>query len=133
ADMRGQVRLVDHQQVGPGDAGAALARDLVAARDVDDVDAQVRQLGAEGRGQVVAAALDDDQVQLRELARQAVDGVEVDRRVLDAISSSARSRARSTASGIASPAAASSRCPALWPRGTRRTAALVVASAHANA
>ena len=43
---------------------------------------QVGQLGAERRGQVVAAALDDHEVQLGELARQAVDGVEVDRRVL---------------------------------------------------
>ena len=52
------------------------------APHVDHVQAEVRQLGAERRGQVVAAALDDDQVQLRELARQAVHRVEVDRRVL---------------------------------------------------
>src|SRR5262249_9310838 len=50
-----------------------------------------------------------------------------------ASSSSARSRARSTASGISSPAAASRRCPALWPSAINRTAALVVASAHAKA
>ena len=62
--------------------GPALARDLVAAGDVDDVDAEIRQLRAERGGQVVAAALDDDEVQLGELARQAVDRVEVDRRVL---------------------------------------------------
>ena len=39
ADVRREVDLVDHQQVGAGDAGPALARDLVAAGDVDDVDA----------------------------------------------------------------------------------------------
>ena len=43
---------------------------------------QIRQLRAERGGQVVAAALDDDEVQLGELARQAVDRVQVDRRVL---------------------------------------------------
>ena len=66
ADVRRQVGLVDDEQVGPGDAGAALARDLVAAGDVDDVDGQVGQLGAEGGGQVVAAALDEDEVERRE-------------------------------------------------------------------
>ena len=37
------------------DAGPALARDLVAGGDVDHVERQVGQLGAEGRGEVVAA------------------------------------------------------------------------------
>ena len=78
-----EIGLVDDQQIGPGDAGAALARDLVAAGDVDHVERQVGQLGAEGGGQVVAAALDDDEVERRGSVRDsAVDGVEVDRRVL---------------------------------------------------
>ena len=61
ADVRREVDLVDDQQIGPRDAGPALARDLVARGDVDDVDRQVGELGREGRGQVVAAALDQDQ------------------------------------------------------------------------
>jgi CubicO group peptidase (beta-lactamase class C family) len=63
ADERREVDLVDHQQVGAGDAGAALARDLVAGGDVDDVDRQVGQFRAEGGRQVVAAAFDQDQVE----------------------------------------------------------------------
>ena len=43
ADHRRQVGLVDHQQVGVRHAGAALARHLVAARDVDDEDLHVDQ------------------------------------------------------------------------------------------
>ncbi len=38
ADCRGQVRLVDHQQIRLGDAWSALPRNLVAAGHVDDVD-----------------------------------------------------------------------------------------------
>src|SRR5205823_3088666 len=38
ADIRGEVDLVDHQEIGTGDARPALARDLVAGGDVDDID-----------------------------------------------------------------------------------------------
>src|SRR3954447_24973877 len=55
ADMRREVDLVDDEKVGAGDPGTALARDLLAAGDVDDVDRQVGELGREGRGEVVAA------------------------------------------------------------------------------
>src|SRR6516165_2986653 len=41
-DQGRQVDLVDHQQVRAGDAGPALARDLLAGRDVDDIDREVR-------------------------------------------------------------------------------------------
>ena len=43
ADQRREVGLVDHEQVGAGDAGAALARHLVAAGDVDHEDLPVRR------------------------------------------------------------------------------------------
>src|SRR5262245_14139402 len=36
--MRGEVGLVNDQQIRAGDAGAALARDLFALRDIDHVD-----------------------------------------------------------------------------------------------
>src|SRR5262249_14680748 len=35
ADMRGEIDLVDHEQIRARDAGTSLARDLVAAGDVD--------------------------------------------------------------------------------------------------
>src|SRR5712671_5126240 len=38
ADHRREIDLVDDQQVALGDAGATLARDLVAGRDVDHVE-----------------------------------------------------------------------------------------------
>src|SRR5688572_28087347 len=82
ADHRREVDLVDHQQVGLGDARPALARDLVARGDVDHVKGEVGELRAEGRGEVVAAGFDEHHIELGEAARQAVDRLEVDRRVL---------------------------------------------------
>src|SRR5688572_14770046 len=55
SDQWRQVDLVDDQEVGAGDAGAAFARDLVAGGDVDDIDRQIGQFGREGRRQIVAA------------------------------------------------------------------------------
>ena len=63
ADVGREVDLVDHEQVRARDAGPALARDLVALGHVDHVDRGVDQLGAERRGQVVAAALDEQQLE----------------------------------------------------------------------
>ena len=82
ADIRGEVDLVDDQQVAARDAGAALAGDLVAGRNVDDVDRQVRQFGAEGGRQVVAAGFDQDQVEIGKALAQVGDAGEVDRGVL---------------------------------------------------
>ena len=45
ADERGEVGLVDHEQVGGGDARAALARHLVAAGHVDHEDLHVDEAG----------------------------------------------------------------------------------------
>ena len=75
-DQRGQVDLVDHQQVGAGDAGAALARHLVPAGHVQHEDLGVHQPVAEGGGQVVPAALDQHQVRVVP-GDQLVDGVQV--------------------------------------------------------
>src|SRR4051812_12861132 len=82
ADMRREVDLVDDEKVGAGDPGTALARDLLAAGDVDDVDRQVGELGREGRGEVIAAGLDENEIELREAPRHGVDRREVDRAVL---------------------------------------------------
>ena len=80
--MRRKVNLVDDEQVGAGDAGAALARNLVAARHVNDVDGDVHELGAEGRREVVAAALDEDEFQARQGVLEVRDGLQVHRGVL---------------------------------------------------
>src|SRR5437763_450449 len=81
-DVRRQVDLVDDEQVRARDARSALARDLLPLRHVDDVDRRVDELGTEGGGQVVAAALHQQQVKRRESPQQLADGFEVDGRVL---------------------------------------------------
>src|SRR5947208_6274836 len=78
ADHRREVDLVDHQQVRLGDARPALARNLVARRYVDHVERQVRELRAEGGGQIVAPRFDEDDVQVREALRQPSDRLQVD-------------------------------------------------------
>lgn len=76
ADGLGEIGLVDDEEVALGDAGAALAGDLVAAADVDDVDDEVGELAAVVGGEVVAAGLDEEQVG-RELDVQVLEGREV--------------------------------------------------------
>ena len=70
ADVRRQVDLVDDEQIAARHARAALARDLVAAGDVDDVDADVDELGAERRREVVAAGLEEHDLHVRERGAQ---------------------------------------------------------------
>ena len=62
--------------------GPALARDVVTARDVDDEDLHVGERGAEDRGEVVAAALDEHEVERALVALELLDGLEVDRDVV---------------------------------------------------
>src|SRR5690606_7660484 len=62
---RSEVDLVDDEVVRAHDARAALARNFFALRHVDDVDEPVDKLRGKGRRQIVAAALDEDDVQFR--------------------------------------------------------------------
>lgn len=71
-----EVGLVDNEQVALGYPGAALAGDLVAAADVDDVDDVVGELAAVVGGEVVAAGLDEEEVG-GEGAVQVLEGGEV--------------------------------------------------------
>ena len=57
ADMRRQVRLVDDQQVGASDRRAALARDLLAGGDVDDIDRQAAARTIDAIEAAIAEAL----------------------------------------------------------------------------
>ena len=54
-DRRRKVGLVNHQQVGLGDAGASLAGDFIPAGNVNDVNGVIGQFAAEVGGQVVPA------------------------------------------------------------------------------
>src|SRR6478735_291427 len=78
-NVRGQIDLVDNQEIALGDPGATFARDFVASSDVDHIHRQIRQLWAEGRCQVDAAAIDDHQIESGELAIERGHGLEIDR------------------------------------------------------
>ena len=82
AHERRQIDLVDDEQIRSRDAGAALARDLVAARDINHINGGVHKLRAETRGEVVAAAFEKNQIEMGMALRQFVERVEVQRRVL---------------------------------------------------
>src|SRR5215470_17116964 len=82
ADQRGEIDFVDDEQIGAGDAGTAFARDLVTGGDIDDIDRQIGEFGREGRGKVVAARLDQYQIETRKHAVHLGDGGEIDRGVL---------------------------------------------------
>ncbi|MCG3773380.1 MAG: hypothetical protein JW395_0186 [Nitrospira sp.] len=73
--MRREVDLVDHQQIGPGDSWPAFARDLIARRHIDDIDHFVGKFRAECRGQIVATALDEHQLDIRMALEQIVQGL----------------------------------------------------------
>src|ERR1043166_3247437 len=64
-DSLRQIRFVDDEQVGLGDAGAAFARNLITAGNINDVGAEVGQLAAEMGGKIIAARLDEKQVGLK--------------------------------------------------------------------
>jgi len=55
--VRREIDLIDHQRSDRVDAGAAFAGYFIAFGHVDDKDGEVGQLGAEGGGEVVAAAV----------------------------------------------------------------------------
>src|SRR5512140_1003847 len=67
ADGGRQVGLVDHEQVGLSDPRAALARDLIAAGNIYDLDGVIGQFTAETGGQVIAAGLEQEQIAMMDL------------------------------------------------------------------
>ena len=71
------VDLVDHEQVRAGHAGPALARHLVAAGDVEHEQLHVDEPLGEREREVVAAALDEHQVERTLPLLEVLDGVEV--------------------------------------------------------
>ncbi len=62
--------------------GPALAGDLLALGHVDDVDRRVDQLGAEGGGEIVAAALHEHQLEPGKARQEILDRLQVHRGVL---------------------------------------------------
>jgi hypothetical protein len=72
ADHRREVDLVDHQQVGLGDAGPPLRGILSPAATSITYRVKVGELRRERRGEVVAAAFDKHHVEVAESLRQAL-------------------------------------------------------------
>ena len=64
--MRREINFVDDQQIGARDARPALARDLLALGDIDNIDGEIGEFRTEGRGKVVAAAFDQHQIEIGE-------------------------------------------------------------------
>jgi len=81
ADGRRQIGFVDDEKIGLGDAGAAFARDFVAAGDVNNIDGVVRQLAAEMRGQIITARFEEEEVGMKFLL-QFFQGEEVGGNIL---------------------------------------------------
>src|SRR5690606_6912757 len=71
----------DDEEVGSGNRRATLAWDFFALRHRDHIDGDVCQVRRESRRQIVAAALDQDDIEIGELAVEIVDGREVERGV----------------------------------------------------
>ena len=61
ADIRRQIDLVDDEQIAPQQSRSLLARNVVAARDVDHEDPPIDQIERKGRCEIVAAGLEQDQ------------------------------------------------------------------------
>src|SRR6202035_1408895 len=81
-DMRGEVDLVDDQEVRAGNAGTTLGGDLVAGGDVDHVDGEIGEFRGKGGGEVVAAGFDQHQIETRKFRAHVGDRGEIHRGVL---------------------------------------------------
>ena len=76
AHRRRKVGLVDDEEVGLRDAGAAFARDFIAARDVDDLNGEIGEFAAEMRGEIVATGFNQHEFGM-ELTMQFFEGEQV--------------------------------------------------------
>src|SRR5207248_329333 len=81
-DVRREIDFVDDQYVGLRDARAILAGNLVAGRDVDDVNEKVDERRTERQRQIVAAAFDQDDVGVGKSRFHVLDRGEIHARIL---------------------------------------------------
>jgi hypothetical protein len=77
--MRGEIDLVDDQEIAAKQARPPLARDIVAARDVNHKDPPIDKVERKSRGQVVAAGFEKDQFQPGKSCFEIVSGGDVQR------------------------------------------------------
>ena len=81
AHERRQVDLVDDQQIAAQHARSALARNIIAAGDVDHEDPPIDQIEREGGREIVAAGFEDDQFDAGKSALELVAGRDIQRRI----------------------------------------------------
>ncbi len=74
-----EIDFVNHQQIGPRDSRPAFAGDLVATRDVDDVDERIHEFGTKCGREIITSALDENQLQAGMCTLQCSDGIQVHR------------------------------------------------------
>src|SRR5689334_13607446 len=65
ADMRREIDLVDDQEITAQQTRPALARNVIAAGDIDDEDPPVDEIEREGRSEIVATGFEQDQLDTR--------------------------------------------------------------------
>src|SRR5579883_2457635 len=80
--QRCQIDLVDHEEIGARDPRPSLARNLVAGGDVDHIDREIREFRTERRRKIVAAGLDEDEVEIGKAPSHLGHRGEIDRGVL---------------------------------------------------
>src|ERR1700719_319320 len=77
--VRSKINFVYYKQVRASDPRTALARHLIATGDVDDVDPDVDELGAERGCKIIASTLDEDQLEARKRALEIGNRLQVHR------------------------------------------------------
>ncbi len=75
--MRRKIDFVNDKKIGPHDARASFARDFVSAGYVNDIYGCIGEIGAECRSQIVAATLDENQIDLSEGVFEIGYGLEI--------------------------------------------------------
>jgi hypothetical protein len=80
--MGSEVDLVDHEKVRARNARTSLGGDLVAGRDVDHINREVRKLRREGGGEIVATGFDQDHVEVGKFGAHVGDRRQIHRGIL---------------------------------------------------
>src|ERR1700722_6238822 len=79
AHVRSEVNFIYYKEVRASDSRTTLAGDLIALGDVENVAPNIDKLRAERGGKIIAAALDEDQLQSRKRALEIGNRLQVHR------------------------------------------------------
>src|SRR6516165_6231868 len=82
ADMRGKIDFIDDEKIRTGNARPAFAGDFFAARNINDIEGEIGEVGRESRGEIIPARFDKDQIELWKTRAHRRNGGEIDRGIL---------------------------------------------------